>query len=146
MKPLSKTRAVRDLRRSIERGEVSIKFGDTVISKETLAAEKEKRMSTQTHEGEEGKTRPDARLSGPMTFSQDQKKKLREFVASAEQIESELKDINESKSDLYEEIEEAGFDKKMVKRVVKARKMSAAEREYDQETFDFYMEAVGDAD
>lgn len=95
-------------------------------------------------ETEAGHTQPDKTLGGTLTFTNEQKKKLRAFVASAEHIEGELKDTNEQKTALYEEIEEAGFNPKMVKRVVKARAKSKAEREYDQEVFDFYMEAVGD--
>lgn len=94
---------------------------------------------------EAGNTKPDDQLGGIPKFTSEQKKKLRAFVASIEHAEKEIEEASTAKNDIYTEVEDAGFNPKMVKRVIKARKKSKQERDYENEVFDFYMEALGDA-
>jgi uncharacterized protein (UPF0335 family) len=95
---------------------------------------------------EAGNTAPDKELGGIPKFTADQKRKLKAFVASIEHAEKEIEEASAGKNDIYEAVEEAGFNTKMVKRVIKARKKSKQERDYENEVFDFYMAALGDAD
>lgn len=84
-------------------------------------------------------------LDGPLVMNPAKKKELRALVQRAEHLNEEIDALGEDRTALMEEVEEAGFDKKTFKRVLKARKQSKAERENEQATFDFYMNIVGDA-
>lgn len=84
-------------------------------------------------------------LDGPLVMNPAKAKELRNLVQRAEHLAGEAEALGEDRTALYEEVEEAGFDKKTFKRVIKARKQSRAERENEQAKFDFYMGIVGDA-
>lgn len=83
-------------------------------------------------------------LDGPLVMDKKKKGQLRDFVRRAETLQKEAEALSEDRSSLDEEIEEAGLDKKMIKRVVKARQLTRAERDADQEKFEFYMTVVGE--
>lgn len=92
--------------------------------------------------GESGRTAPNEKLSGPMAFDEKQKKKLRAFVKRGCEIEERSKQLKGVKSALLDEVDDAGFDRKIVKRVIAARSTPKEDREFEQEQFDFYMSVI----
>lgn len=67
---------------------------------------------------------------------------LRSLVERIERVESEIKDLNDDKSDIYKEAAGFGFDKKALKKVVARRKVEAHQREEEDFIFDTYWDAV----
>lgn len=71
---------------------------------------------------------------------------LRSFVERVERIESEIKDLNDDKSDVYGEARSMGFDVKVLKKVVAKRKMDSAKRDEEDAIFDMYWHALHGSD
>lgn len=67
---------------------------------------------------------------------------LRAFVERIERIESDIKDLNGDKSEVYKELRGCGFDVKAVRAVVAKRKMDTADREERDAMFDLYWSAL----
>lgn len=97
-------------------------------------------------ESEAGRTKPAEGLGDALMMDKKTKDRLREFVRRAEQLKKDADAVAEDRAALDEEIDEVGLDKKMVKRCVKARELTRAERDADQEKFEFYMTIIGDDD
>jgi uncharacterized protein (UPF0335 family) len=71
-------------------------------------------------------------------------------TAQLEQLISRIEKLNEDKAniladirDIYTEAQNAGFDKKAVREIVKLRKKDADEREQEDEIMKMYRSALG---
>ena len=69
---------------------------------------------------------------------------LRAFVEQIELEEEEIRERNANKSEIYKEAKFAGFDVKVVRKVVAARRMDRSERAEADAMFDLYMTALGE--
>jgi uncharacterized protein (UPF0335 family) len=68
---------------------------------------------------------------------------LKSLVERIERLEEEKKALADDIKEVYAEVAGAGFDKKMVRRAIKVRKMDQAKIAADNEIFDLYMAALG---
>lgn len=74
----------------------------------------------------------------PTTRSQ-----LRAFVERIERLDEEAKALNDDRKDVYGEAKSFGFDTKILKRVVAARRQDRDQRMEEEAIFDTYMRALG---
>jgi uncharacterized protein (UPF0335 family) len=72
--------------------------------------------------------------------------RIRSFVERIEQIENELKDLNEAKKEVFSEAKGEGFDVKILKEIIKLRKQDQDERDEHDSLLDVYMRAMDQAD
>ena len=70
---------------------------------------------------------------------------LRAFVERIEVLETEIKDRNEDKSAVYQEAKSAGFDPRIIKKVVAIRRQDRDKRIEEITLVDLYLTALGDA-
>lgn len=68
---------------------------------------------------------------------------LRAFVERIERLEEEVKVINDDKRDVYAEAKGNGYDVKILKMVIAARRKQPHEREEEAAMFDLYCQALG---
>jgi uncharacterized protein (UPF0335 family) len=66
-------------------------------------------------------------------------------VERIEQIENEIKDLNEVKKEVFSEAKREGFDVKILKEIIKLRKQDQDERDEHESLLDVYMQAMGEA-
>jgi uncharacterized protein (UPF0335 family) len=71
--------------------------------------------------------------------------RIRSFVERIEQIENEIKDLNEAKKEVFSEAKGEGFDVKILKEIIKLRKQDQDERDEHDSLFDVYMRAMDEA-
>jgi uncharacterized protein (UPF0335 family) len=71
--------------------------------------------------------------------------RIRSFVVRIEQIENELKDLNEAKKEVLSEAKGEGFDVKILKEIIKLRKQDQGERNEHESRLDVYMRAMDEA-
>jgi len=71
------------------------------------------------------------------------REKLKSFVERIERIEEDIDARSSDRKEVYAEAKEAGFDTKILRKVVALRKMDAAERREQAEILDLYMSALG---
>jgi uncharacterized protein (UPF0335 family) len=71
-------------------------------------------------------------------------KKLRDLARRIESLESEKVGLQEDIKSLYEDVKFEGFQPKILKAAIKARKKSASERKVEQDTIDLYLSAIDD--
>lgn len=74
------------------------------------------------------------------TFAQGQ---LRSLVERIERLEEEKKTISGDIKEVYAEAKANGFDTKILRKIIAARKKDADEREEEQSLLDLYMAALG---
>lgn len=74
-----------------------------------------------------------------MDVARDQ---LKSIVERVERLESEIKALNDDKSDIYKEARSNGFDVKAIKKVVAQRKLDSGERQEVDLVFETYWNAV----
>lgn len=67
------------------------------------------------------------------------KGQLKAFVERIERVETEVKDLNSDKSDIYKEAKSQGFDVKALKAVVAYRRKDPQEVREFEAMFDLYM-------
>ena len=68
--------------------------------------------------------------------------RIRSFVERIEQLETELKELNEGKKEVFVEAKNEGFDVKILKEIIKLRKQDEEEREEQETLLDVYMRAM----
>ena len=71
--------------------------------------------------------------------------RIRSFVERIEQIENEIKDLNEAKKEVFSEAKGEGFDMKILKEIIKLRKQDQDERDEHDCLLDVYMRAMDEA-
>jgi len=73
-------------------------------------------------------------------FAKDQ---LKSLVERIERLEEEKAALSADIKEVYAEAKGHGFDVKILRKVVRIRKMDAAERSSEEEMLDLYLSAVG---
>jgi uncharacterized protein (UPF0335 family) len=68
--------------------------------------------------------------------------RIRSFIERVEQIEEELKALNEGKKEIFAEAKSDGFDVKVLKEILKLRKLDQDERSEQESLIDLYMSAM----
>jgi uncharacterized protein (UPF0335 family) len=68
--------------------------------------------------------------------------RIRSFVERIEQIENEIKDLNEAKKEVFSEAKGEGFDVKILKEIIKLLKQDQDERDEHETLLDVYMRAM----
>ncbi|MDX7951928.1 DUF2312 domain-containing protein [Lichenihabitans sp. Uapishka_5] len=68
--------------------------------------------------------------------------RIRSFIERVEQIEEELKALNEGKKEVFAEAKGEGFDVKVLKEILKLRKQDKDERDEQESLLDLYMRAM----
>lgn len=68
---------------------------------------------------------------------------LRQFVERIEQIESEIKELQDNRKDIYKEAKAFGFDAKALKAVIQRRKKDADEIAEFEAILETYLSALG---
>lgn len=68
---------------------------------------------------------------------------LKGFVERIERVESEVKELNSDKSDIYGEAKSSGFDPKAIKAVVAYRRKDPNEAQELQALFETHLAALG---
>ena len=71
--------------------------------------------------------------------------RIRSFVERIEQIENEIKELNEAKKEVFSEAKGEGFDVKILKEIIKLRKQDQDERDEHESLLDLYMRAMDTA-
>jgi uncharacterized protein (UPF0335 family) len=71
--------------------------------------------------------------------------RIRSFVERIEQIENEIKELNEAKKEVFSEAKGEGFDVKILKEIIKLRKQDQDERDEHESLLDVYMRAMDEA-
>jgi uncharacterized protein (UPF0335 family) len=69
--------------------------------------------------------------------------RLRSIVERIERLSEERKALGEDISDIFKEAGSAGFDKKVLRRLISIRKQEAAEVEEQEGILDTYRRALG---
>jgi uncharacterized protein (UPF0335 family) len=78
-------------------------------------------------------------MSGPGGVAGNQ---LRAFVERIEQVEAEIKDLNEAKKEIFDEAKGEGYDVKILKEVIRLRKQDQKERDERDTLLDVYLHAI----
>lgn len=68
---------------------------------------------------------------------------LAQYVARVEKLEDEKDDLKLSISDLYTEIKAAGYDAKVVRKIIALRRRTPEQRQEEQALMVVYMDALG---
>ena len=69
--------------------------------------------------------------------------RLRLLIERIERLEEEKKAISDDIKDVYSEAASTGYDKKILRQVIKLRKMRADERQEMEAVLEAYMAALG---
>jgi uncharacterized protein (UPF0335 family) len=69
---------------------------------------------------------------------------LKDLVDRIERLEEEKKAISDDIKDVYTDASAKGFDKKVLRLVIKLRKMSRQDREEEETVKDLYLQALGE--
>lgn len=69
--------------------------------------------------------------------------RLKQYIENVEHLESEKKEISEQISAVYREAKMAGFDPKILRKVVSLRKKDINERMEEEQLIEAYKEALG---
>ena len=72
--------------------------------------------------------------------------RLKSFIERVERLEAEKKVIAEDIKEVYAEAKTAGFEPKIMRKVISFRKMELEKRREENELLDLYMSAIGMAE
>jgi uncharacterized protein (UPF0335 family) len=78
-------------------------------------------------------------MSEPGEVAGDQ---LRMIVERIEEVEEEIKELNEAKKEIYLEAKGNGFDVRVLREVIRVRKQDQKEREAHETLLDVYLQAL----
>jgi uncharacterized protein (UPF0335 family) len=78
-------------------------------------------------------------MSEPLEIAGDQ---LATIIERIENIEAEIKELNEAKTEIYLEAKGNGYDVKTLREVIRIRKQDANERDEQESLLDAYLEAI----
>jgi len=78
-------------------------------------------------------------MSEPGEVAGDQ---LRAIVERIEQVEEEIKELNEARKEIYLEAKGNGFDVKVLREVIRVRKQDQKQREEQESLLDVYLQAI----
>lgn len=68
---------------------------------------------------------------------------LRSFIERCERLDEERQTITDDIKDVLNEAKSAGFDVKIIRKVLRLRKMDATKREEEEAILDLYLSALG---
>ena len=68
---------------------------------------------------------------------------LAQYVSRIEKLEDEKDDLKLSLSDLYTEIKAAGYDTKIVRKIISMRRRTPQQRQEEQALMATYVDALG---
>lgn len=77
------------------------------------------------------------------TLQASTQNQLRQFIEQIERLEEEKRGIAEDIRDKFAEAKAVGFDVKIMRRLLKLRKMSKADRDEQDAVLDTYLHALG---
>lgn len=69
--------------------------------------------------------------------------RLKQFVSRIEKLEDEKKNLGADIREVYSEAKSAGFDVKIMRKVISLRRMEKADREEMEALLEVYLDAVG---
>ncbi|MDP2355687.1 MAG: DUF2312 domain-containing protein [Beijerinckiaceae bacterium] len=72
--------------------------------------------------------------------------RIRSIIERVENVEAEIKELNEGKKEIFAEAKADGFDTKVLKEIIKMRKEEKAERDERDALLDLYMRAIEGAE
>jgi uncharacterized protein (UPF0335 family) len=78
-------------------------------------------------------------MGAPGEIAGDQ---LRTIVERIEQVDEEIKELNEAKREIYAEAKSNGFDVKIVRQVIRVRKEDEKTRDEADMLLDTYLQAI----
>ena len=78
-------------------------------------------------------------MSGPADIPGE---KLRAIVERIEHVDEEIKELNETKREIFAEAKSNGFDVKVLREVIRVRKKDKQERDEQETLLDLYMHAI----
>lgn len=70
---------------------------------------------------------------------------LRSIVERIEQIEQDIKALNEDKKEIFDEAKGNGFDVKILREVIRLRKQDQEERDERESLLEIYLHAIENA-
>ncbi len=68
------------------------------------------------------------------------------IIERIEQLEEEIKALNEGKKEVFAEAKGEGYDIKVLREILKLRKLDRDERDEQESLLDLYMRAIADAE
>ncbi len=68
------------------------------------------------------------------------------IIERIEQLEEEIKALNEGKKEVFAEAKGEGYDVKVLREILKLRKLDRDERDEQESLLDLYMRAIADAE
>lgn len=68
------------------------------------------------------------------------------IIERIEQLEEEIKALNEGKKEVFAEAKGEGYDLKVLKEILKIRKLDRDERDEQESLIDLYMRAMSEAE
>ena len=68
---------------------------------------------------------------------------LRAYIERIEKLEEEIKALNDDKRDVYGEAKGAGYDTKIIKKIVALRRPERDKRMEEEAVLDLYLSALG---
>jgi uncharacterized protein (UPF0335 family) len=71
--------------------------------------------------------------------------RLRSFVERIERLDTEIKDLNADKAEVYAEAKGTGFDTKIMRQVIRRRAMEEPDRKEQDELLELYEAALAGA-
>ena len=71
--------------------------------------------------------------------------RIRSIIERIEQVEEEIKALNEGRKEIFAEAKGEGFDVKVLKEILKLRKQDKDERDEQESLLDLYMRAMDEA-
>lgn len=70
--------------------------------------------------------------------------RLKAYISRIEKMEDEISLANEAKKDVYAEIKSAGYDTKIIRKIIAMRKKPDQQRREEEEITALYLSAIGD--
>ena len=77
-------------------------------------------------------------------LNQDAQGRLRTIVERIERLEQEKAEVMEQIKEVFAEAKGAGFDVKILRKVVRLRKQDRAKRQEEEAILDLYLSALGE--
>ena len=77
-------------------------------------------------------------------LNQDAQGRLRTIVERIERLEQEKSEVMEQIKEIFSEAKGAGFDVKILRKVVRLRKQDRAKRQEEEAILDLYLSAIGE--
>jgi len=69
--------------------------------------------------------------------------RLKQFITRIEKLEDEKKNLGADVREVYSEAKSAGFDVKIMRKVISLRKMEKSDRDEMEALLEVYLDAVG---